>query len=504
MSSVTAPAVTEKMIDMFSRYGVPREILSDQGPNFMAELLKEVYAAIGVKPIRTSPYHPQTDGLVERYNQTLKAMLRKVLLTERRSWDKLLPLVMFAYREVPQASTGFSPFELVFGRDVRGTLDVLREEWLPSQEEPNDIATYVTQLHERMQSAKDIVQHHLQQAQEKQKTWYDQKAREMKLVEGEQVLLLLPDSSQKFLRKWKGPYTVKRRIGLVNYEIIMNSQGQTKVFHINLLKKWHPRKDEQNSYHNDIENDGSITDRGNPSQQINMGTELTHNQQTQLYQVLNNFPNVLAAEPGKTTVMDHHIPTTDCSAPIRQRPYRIPHAYREEVMKELDEMEKAGVIKESESPWAAPMVVVKKKDGKLRICVDYRKLNQITQVDAYPMPRVEELLDSVGQSTFITTLDLAKGYWQVPVAPEDQPKTAFITPKGLFEFTTMPFGLRGAPATFQRLMDKVLRGTEKFTGVYLDDILIHSQSWSDHLEHVREVLHRLSQAGLILRLHLRL
>ena len=97
-------------------------------------------------------------------------------------------------------------------------------------------------------------------------------------------------------------------------------------------------------------------------------------------------------------------------------------------------------------------------------------------------------------------LDLAKGYWQVPVVPEDQPKTAFITPKGLFEFTTMPFGLRGAPATFQQLMDKVLRGTEKFTGVYLDDILIHSQSWTDHLEHVREVLHRLSQAGLTLKL----
>ena len=122
------------------------------------------------------------------------------------------------------------------------------------------------------------------------------------------------------------------------------------------------------------------------------------------------------------------------------------------------------------------MVIVKKKDGKLRICVDYHILNQITQVDAYPMPRVEELLDSVGTSTFITTLDLAKGYWQVPVAPKDQPKTAFITPKGLFEFTTMPFGLCSAPATFQRLMDKVLRGTEKFTGVYLDDILVHSQS----------------------------
>ena len=121
-------------------------------------------------------------------------------------------------------------------------------------------------------------------------------------------------------------------------------------------------------------------------------------------------------------------------------------------------MKRAGIIKESDSPRAAPMVVVKTKDGNLRICTDYRKLNQVTQVDAYPMPRIDDLLDSVGQSSFITSLDLAKGYWQVPVAPEDRLKTTFITPKGLIQFSTIPFGLRGASATFQRLMDKVLRG----------------------------------------------
>lgn len=127
MGSITAPAVAEKLIDLFSHFGVPREILTDQGSNFMAELLQEIYGVLGVQPIRTSPYHPQTDGLVERYNQTLKSMLKKVLLKEKRSWDKLLPLVMFAYREVPQESTGFSPFEPIYGRDVRGPLDILRE-----------------------------------------------------------------------------------------------------------------------------------------------------------------------------------------------------------------------------------------------------------------------------------------------------------------------------------------------------------------------------------------
>ena len=112
------------------------------------------------------------------------------------------------------------------------------------------------------------------------------------------------------------------------------------------------------------------------------------------------------------------------------------------------------------------------------------------------MPRIEELLDQIGNAEYITTLDLAKGYWQVPMHLEDQDKTAFTSPRGLYQFTTMPFGLSGAPATFQRLMDDVLRGTESFAGVYLDDIVIHSTSWRDHLEHLAEVFGRLEEAGL--------
>ena len=132
LNSISATSVAKKLIELFSHHGVPKEILTDQGTNFMSKLLKEVYRMIGVKPIRTSPYHPQTDGLVERYNQTLKSMLRKVLIQEPKLWDKVLPLVLFAYREVPLEATGFSIFELVLGRD--GPLDILKEQWLPTQE----------------------------------------------------------------------------------------------------------------------------------------------------------------------------------------------------------------------------------------------------------------------------------------------------------------------------------------------------------------------------------
>jgi hypothetical protein len=120
-------------------------------------------------------------------------------------------------------------------------------------------------------------------------------------------------------------------------------------------------------------------------------------------------------------------------------------------------MLQAGIIRESSSPWAFPVVVVKKKNGKLRFCVDYRKLNEVTIKDSYPLPRVDELIDTIGAAKWFTTMDLASGYWQVEVKEKDRPKTAFVTRYGLYEFNVMPFGLTNAPATFQRVMDQVLK-----------------------------------------------
>ena len=118
LRNITASRVAKALIDIFARHGIPEGILTDQGKNFTSALLGELYRLIGTRSLRTSPYHPQTDGLVERFNQTLKAMLRKVLKGEKRNWDHMLPFVLFAYREVPQATAGFSPFELLYGRDV--------------------------------------------------------------------------------------------------------------------------------------------------------------------------------------------------------------------------------------------------------------------------------------------------------------------------------------------------------------------------------------------------
>ena len=216
-------------------------------------------------------------------------------------------------------------------------------------------------------------------------------------------------------------------------------------------------------------------------------------------ELLSRYHQLTSNTPGRTGCISHPIRTTD-SAPVRQKPYRLPQAYRDQVREELDEMERSGIIEKSNSKWAAPLVIVKKKDGGLRLCVDYRQLNKISKFDAYPMLRIEELLDKIGSARFITTSDLAKGYWQVPMSPDDKEKTAFASPKGLYHLTVMPFGLSGAPATFQRMMDEILRDTYSFAGVCLDDIVIHSESWREHLSHLDTVLQRLKAAGLTIKL----
>eukprot|EP00731_Ephydatia_muelleri_P038702 Em0868g2a len=158
-----------------------------------------------------------------------------------------------------------------------------------------------------------------------------------------------------------------------------------------------------------------------------------------------------------------------------------------------------GIVEPSEGPWSSPIVLAKKKDGTLRFCVDYRKVNTITKRDAYPLPRIDDTLGTLGGSKFFTTMDLASGYWQVEMAPEDRPKTAFSTPEGLYQFRVMPFGLCNAPATFQRLMDRCwapLSG--QLFGIF-DDIIVVGSSFGDHLRHIASVLMKLREAGLKLK-----
>ncbi|MGH0176852.1 UNVERIFIED_CONTAM: hypothetical protein FKN15_073716 [Acipenser sinensis] len=226
---------------------------------------------------------------------------------------------------------------------------------------------------------------------------------------------------------------------------------------------------------------------------------LTLVEQQQVQQLLHKYHTVFAegeGDIGCTNVITHEIPLVD-SVPVRQRHRRIPPSQYEAVKAHIKQLLESQVIRESSSPYASPIVLVQKKDGSLRMCVDYRQLNARTRKDAYPLPRIEESLDALSGARWFSTLDLASGYNQVPVAEPDRHKTAFCTPFGLFEFNRMPFGLCNAPATFQRLMERLF-GDQSCQSLllYLDDVVVFSSTVEQHLGRLEMVLSHLRHQGL--------
>ena len=169
LRTVDANPAAEELLRVFTRVGIPEEILTDKEANFTSQLLAEVYRLLQIKPIRTTPYHPQTDGFVERFSHTLKSMLRKAANEDGKDWDRLLPYLLFAYREVPQASTGFSPFEILYGHRVRGPFDILRESWKASKKSSESIVSYVLNMQERLAKLRYILHENLAGAQALQK-----------------------------------------------------------------------------------------------------------------------------------------------------------------------------------------------------------------------------------------------------------------------------------------------------------------------------------------------
>ena len=227
---------------------------------------------------------------------------------------------------------------------------------------------------------------------------------------------------------------------------------------------------------------------------------LSQEQKKSVAEFLTRYADVFATSPedlGRTGVVKHTIDTGH-EKPIRQRARRLPLHQRVEEQKQIKEMLARKVISPSSSPWASGVVLVKKKDSSWRFCFDYRKLNEVTIKDSYPLPRIDDSLDTLSGSKWFSTLDLQSGYWQVEMAEEDKAKTAFITScSGLFQFEVMPFGLCNSPATFERLMERVLSGLQwQICLVFLDDIIVYGTSFEQELQRLQTVFDRLREANL--------
>ena len=200
--------VAEALVGIFTRVGLPEEIVSDQGANLVGNLMKELYELLGIRHIKTSVYHPEANGLVERFNGTLKHMLKKFVGNEIDYWDKYWPFVLFAYREVPCQSTGYSPFELLYGRVVRGPLTLVKHAWGCTKISQN--LNFVLETRKRLKQMQEIVHENLKGTQEKQKKLYDQRSSRRFFNVGDKVLILLPTPGSKLEVKWQGPFTVSK------------------------------------------------------------------------------------------------------------------------------------------------------------------------------------------------------------------------------------------------------------------------------------------------------
>jgi hypothetical protein len=356
---------------------------------------------------------------------------------------------------------------------------------------------------------------------------YDKKAQDRTYKVGQQVLVFLPEGAGKLDSKWQGPYKITKKIGEVNYQVEMpDKRKSSRILHANLLKQWYTQEqtedilncycvtgvvqeigDEsiaQDTVDFDLETQllddsiGPVYAQTQTWEDSKISESLSPQQKQDISQILERHAEAFSDVPGRTNVIKHVVNTTN-ETPIRQRAYRTPYALKQKVKDEIDTMLQLGVIEETDSSYASPIVVVAKPNGDIRVATDYRFLNKVTEFDPYPIPQINQILDEVAQAKFITTLDLTKGFYQVPLDPQAKAKSAFITPFGHFAYNVMPFGMMNASATFQRLVDKVLKDCQEYCKQYIDDVAIYSNTWADHLEHLDIVLSKIQNVGLTIK-----
>ena len=209
---------------------------------------------------------------------------------------------------------------------------------------------------------------------------------------------------------------------------------------------------------------------------------------------------VHSADLGSYKGYEHTINTSD-HPPISQRPYRVPYALKEEVRRQITELVDNNILEPTHSPWASPVLLVKKPDGTLRLCCDFRKLNAITTYSVFPLPNMESILDQLSNAKYYTTMDMQSGFWQLPMAKQDQAKTAIVTEEGQYKWLRMPMGLSGAPSSYQCAMNQVLAGLQPQTAlIYIDDLICRSSTFAGHLEDLQKVFDRFIEVGLKIKL----
>ncbi|KAL2088699.1 hypothetical protein ACEWY4_015598 [Coilia grayii] len=527
LRTITTNAVLKELLRFFSLFGLPTIVQTDRGSNFTSRVFASVLKQLRIRHHVSSAFHPESQGALERFHQTLKSMLRKYCLETGKDWADAVPWLLFSCREVVQESLGFSPADLVFAHTPRGPLAVIKDECFGDKPSVS-ILSYLSNFRSRLRRAWDF--DHLQQAQCKMKAWYDRKAVDRHFVVGDKVLMLLPVPGSALQARFTGPYDVLEKVSDRDYLIATPDRRQPKrLCHVNMLKPFYERDSPSvcpeppppadSALSTDgvvlmsavVEGDddvGSSPCRAVVEGRLNntamlsvLNDHLPHLSQCQRADILglvHQFPELFGDVPKQTHVLKHDIDVGSAD-PIKQHPYRVNPAKREVLRREVEYMLANGIAEHSISSWSSPCLLVAKPDHTFRFCTDYRRVNAVTKTDCYPLSRIDDCIDRVGSAVFVSKFDLLKGYWQIPLTNRAKDISAFVTPDYFLSYRVMAFGMRNAPASFQRLINTVLSGMSNCEA-FLDDVVVYSPDWLSHLAQIRDLFHRLSSANLTINL----
>ena len=522
LRNITARSVTQALVKFFTTVGLPKTVQSDQGSNFMSKVFKQVLQELGIKHVTSSAYHPESQGALERFHQTLKNMLKTYCMETEKQWDEGVPLLLFAVRDSVQESLGYSSFELVYGHAVRGPLKLLKER-LMSDDTQTNVLDYVCTFRERLHKAWDFARQNLSDAQGKMKTWYDRKSKERHFKAGDEVLVLLPVAGHSLQARFSGPYTIAEKLGEVDYVVkTPDRQKKKRVCHVNMLKPYVRKEDgitgqpvlsavecdsecdsqcEEAEDICKIEKQDPCVKLKNSDVLVHIDDKLIHLTETQrddVKGVLDEYPQLFSDVPSRTDVVEHDVDVGD-TVPIKQSPYRTNPTKTKHMDSEIEYMLQNGIVEPSNSAWSSPCILVPKPDKTNRFCTDYRKVNACTKTDSFPIPRIDDCIDRIGKAKYVSKFDLLKGYWQIPLTPRAKEISAFATPRGLYQYTVMPFGMKNAPATFQRLVNSLISDLDGCEA-YIDDIVVYSEEWDVHVQRIRALFDRLAAAKMTVNL----
>ncbi|XP_054719150.1 uncharacterized protein LOC129228494 [Uloborus diversus] len=508
---IKSPNVIDALLKTFSRTGFPREVQSDLGRSFTSLLTTEFFDRFGIKVRHSSICHPSSNP-VERMHSSIKRILKALCVESGEDWEKNLPLALFALRSVNHESTGFSPAELVHGKNLRTPQTLLYENWMVPEESDPNVVEYILNLTNRLKRCQDLAVEKMSEMQVRRKAWYDKNAVNRQFKVGDQVLVLATNKANKMAVNWIGPGVVTSKISETNYVVdVPERRDKCTIYHVNLLKPYHKRPERVNliieEEGEDVEQEAEIPfplpdptyfDLHEMLRASKLEKRVSEKQIDQLGKVLQKHKRVFSSDPGCTKLVTMDIELTSAD-PVRSRPYRMSPRQTEIVREEIKRLLDLGIVEIGQSDYTSPLILVEVPGKDPRPCVDYRKLNAITRTEFFPLPNIEEVVERVSAAPYITLMDLIKGYFQIPLTERASRYAAFVTPFGTYRPKNMMFGLLNAPYYFVKLLAQVLNGFEHFTAPYIDDIAIYSQSWEQHVIDVDKVLERLGDAKLTVK-----